>query len=258
MDRGVAVTVPWQPTLLEYPHNITAMASILRTSLAQGRSLQATASSSRTTLDWTASRHYASSTSSSSKGPGQSSARPTPPPPAPRPTPPPAQQRPPQATSTPSPPQKKPLSQSSVASEQDKLPLPWLSRPLGIPSKPLSAAAAAALPKRSSKDRAQDYLSGGRQKERENIVKSATKGYFHDFHSLKAHGGKTWRAPATMIREDRALWFPQVSGTCLADRTTKDTVEMTAGKVSVIAILNSRISEVSLKAKCRYEGSCRF
>lgn len=58
-----------------------------------------------------------------------------------------------------------------------------------------------------------------------------------------------------MIREDRALWFPQVSGTCLADRTTKDTVEMTAGKVSVIALLNSRISEVIASVECMYAAS---
>jgi ATPase complex subunit ATP10 len=61
-----------------------------------------------------------------------------------------------------------------------------------------------------------------------------------------------------MIREDRALWFPQVSGTCLADRTTKDTVDLTAGKVSVIAILNSRISEVRTSIKCKDEISFRF
>jgi len=33
-------------------------------------------------------------------------------------------------------------------------------------------------------------------------VKEATQGYFHDFHKLRSHGGKTWRAPGTLIRDD--------------------------------------------------------
>ena len=33
-------------------------------------------------------------------------------------------------------------------------------------------------------------------------IKDATRGYFHDFHEIRSHGGKTWRSPQTMIRAD--------------------------------------------------------
>lgn len=78
---------------------------------------------------------------------------------------------------------------------------------------------------------------------RKAIVKEATRGYFHDFHAIKSHGGKTWRAPNTLIKDDRALWFPRVEGTRLSDKNKVNTVDMLRGKVSIIALLGSKISE---------------
>lgn len=95
-------------------------------------------------------------------------------------------------------------------------------------------------------------------------VKEATQGYFHDFHKLRSHGGKTWRAPGTMIRDDvrdagscvlpagahadciaqRSLYFPLMSGTRLADGKEIDTAQLLPGKVSIVAILTSAVSEV--------------
>lgn len=134
-------------------------------------------------------------------------------------------------------------SQSKFAAEQDKLPLPWLDRPLGVATKPSKFKIQA-----TRQERAQAYIDGGRDEERKRIVKSATQGYFHDFHSLRSHGGKTWRAPSTLIRSDRALYFPEIEGTCLADRQRTSTTTLLEGKVSVVALLNSKISEVSSKA----------
>lgn len=147
----------------------------------------------------------------------------------------------PHPDSFPAPPQPKfGTSQSKYSSAQDKLPLPWLDRPLGVPHKPAKHHA----PK--SRDAAvQEYLESGRLKQREAIVKNMTKGYFSDFHKIKSHGGKTWRAPGTMIKADKALYFPEVIGTCLADKQRKSTVEMLEGKVSVVTVLNSKVSEVS-------------
>lgn len=132
-------------------------------------------------------------------------------------------------------------STSTLAAEQDKQPLPWLSRPLGVPIKPSKYAS----PPRSRKERAEEYLASGRLKEREAIIKNATQGYFHDFHASRSHGGKTWRAPGTMIRQDKALYFPKVEGTCLEDKSAKSTVELCEGKVSVVCLLSTKISEVS-------------
>lgn len=78
---------------------------------------------------------------------------------------------------------------------------------------------------------------------RKAIVKEATRGYFHDFHAIKSHGGKTWRAPNTLIKDERALWFPRVEGTSLGDKMTVNTVDIFRNKVSVVALLGSKISE---------------
>lgn len=146
-------------------------------------------------------------------------------------------------------------SQSHLAAEQDKLPLPWLDRPLGVAIKPLRHA-----PTLTTSERAKAYVEGGRAEERRRLVQSATQGYFHDFHSLRSHGGKTWRAPNTLIRSDRARWFPNVEGTCLKDKEKKCTLDMFEGKVSVVTLLTSRISEVSGRssASSEREGSSGF
>lgn len=136
------------------------------------------------------------------------------------------------------------------------MPLPWLDRPLGAVIKPLTSGVA-----RTPSERTEAYLASGRMEERKQIVKTATRGYFYDFHSLRSHGGKTWMAPSTMIRSDRSLWFPTVQGTCLADKKTRDTAELFRGKVSVVCILNSRISEVSPRGggrRCLSEWGASF
>lgn len=78
---------------------------------------------------------------------------------------------------------------------------------------------------------------------RKAIVTEATRGYFHDFHAIKSHGGKTWRAPSTLIRSDRSLYFPKFTGTRLSDKAKTNTVDMLRNKISVVALLGSKISE---------------
>lgn len=79
-------------------------------------------------------------------------------------------------------------------------------------------------------------------------VKEATRGYFHDFHAIRSHGGKTWRAPSTMIRQDRALYFPGIQGTSLADKQKTSTADLLYGKVSVVCFLTSQMSEQHTKS----------
>lgn len=78
---------------------------------------------------------------------------------------------------------------------------------------------------------------------RKSIVTQATRGYFHDFHAIKSHGGKTWRAPSTLIKDDRSLWFPRIQGTRLSDKRKTNTVDLFRNKISIVALLGSKISE---------------
>lgn len=128
----------------------------------------------------------------------------------------------------------------SQASPPPPPPLPWLNKPLGVRNKPTAQPIS-----QSRKERMDYYLEKGRLEERERIIENAAKGYFHDFHDIRRNGGKSWRAPTTMIRSNRALYFPRIEGTCLKDRATKNTAEMCDRKVSVVCLLNTGISLVS-------------
>lgn len=106
-------------------------------------------------------------------------------------------------------------------------------------------------------------------------VKEATQGYFHDFHEIRregGHGGKSWIAPPVLIRQDvrplrdwhaaglsadgtficslqKALYFPNIQGTSMASRKTTHTTDLFKGRVSVVAVLTARVSEVSRCSK---------
>lgn len=55
-------------------------------------------------------------------------------------------------------------------------------------------------------------------------------------------------SPASLSLLQRALYFPNISGTCLLDRKTIHTADMLPGKVSIISLLSSKISEEHTKS----------
>ncbi|PWZ00078.1 hypothetical protein BCV70DRAFT_226730 [Testicularia cyperi] len=121
-------------------------------------------------------------------------------------------------------------------------PLPYLSFALGLPTAPSDSEPT------WSERKAVLLSQEHRMASRRSIVEQATRGYFHDFHAIKSHGGKTWRAPPTLIKSERALWFPRITGVRLSDKQKTNTISMTRNKVSVVAILNSKISEEHAKS----------
>lgn len=131
---------------------------------------------------------------------------------------------------------------SSNPEELNTLPLPYLSFALGVSTPPSSSATTWA--EKRERLVSPEY----RMASRKAIVKEATRGYFHDFHAIKSHGGKTWRAPNTLIKPERALWFPKISGTRLSDKTKANTVDLLRNKVTVLALLGSKISEEHTKS----------
>jgi hypothetical protein len=97
----------------------------------------------------------------------------------------------------------------------------------------------------------------------ENSTGELNKSYFKDFADVKSTGGKLWTAPDTVIQAkvserlsvaladlvQRSLFFPELHGTALSDRSTKYTAEMLRGKVSLLVVLTSRLSVVRLYEK---------
>ncbi|KAF9482291.1 F1F0 ATP synthase assembly protein Atp10, partial [Pholiota conissans] len=113
-----------------------------------------------------------------------------------------------------------------------------LERPLGVRQRPTTIV-------RSRTERMKDLLDQeARMAQRRHLIKEAGKGYFHDMNMTRRNGGKTWIAPNVLIREDKALYFPNVNGQCLEDGTQKDTTPMCFGRISLIAMLGSEISQV--------------
>ncbi|KAL1409071.1 Mitochondrial ATPase complex subunit atp10 [Vanrija albida] len=119
----------------------------------------------------------------------------------------------------------------------DPYAVPPLSRPLGTPLPPTTDA-------KTRQQRLDDMLSPARRKEeRKALVKEATQGYFHDYHlARKANGGKLWVAPPVLIREDHALYFPDISGKALTGAQVH-TTDLFRGRVSLVSIVNTRVSE---------------
>lgn len=131
---------------------------------------------------------------------------------------------------------------SSSPEEMNTRPLPYLSFALGVATAPSSSSATWA----ETRDRL--VSTEHRMATRKAIIQQATRGYFHDFHAIKSHGGKTWRAPNTLIKSSRSLYFPKFTGSRLSDKAKCNTVDILRNKISVIALLGSKISEEHTKS----------
>ncbi|KAI0322836.1 ATP10 protein-domain-containing protein [Amylostereum chailletii] len=115
--------------------------------------------------------------------------------------------------------------------------IPSLHRPLGISEPPTTEV-------KTFSQKGQEFLDRDKVlANRRHLVKEASMGYFHDLHMTRVHGGKTWMAPSVLIREDKALWFPNVIGTRLDNGLKAHTAHLLAGKVSVVSMLTTKISE---------------
>ncbi|KAH7918673.1 hypothetical protein BV22DRAFT_1115377 [Leucogyrophana mollusca] len=117
-------------------------------------------------------------------------------------------------------------------------PLPLLQRPLGVKDRPLPIVKTWA----DTREELMDQHT--RLEQRHHLVKEATKGYFTDLNATRRHGGKTWIAPTVMIREDKALYFPNIVGSSLDKKRNQHTTDLCQGRVSVISMLNTRMSEI--------------
>jgi ATPase complex subunit ATP10 len=86
-----------------------------------------------------------------------------------------------------------------------------------------------------------------RLQQRRHILAEVSKGYFSDLNATRTHGGKTWIAPTVLIRQDKALYFPDIAGKSLATGQTTHTSTLCAGCISVVAILSTKISEFHIQ-----------
>ncbi|KAK0557666.1 Mitochondrial ATPase complex subunit atp10, partial [Tilletia horrida] len=192
---------------------------------------------------------------------------------------PPGNQQQPQAPSDSQQPPSFTESTSTAAAKAASKPLPFLSTAPGFPfppavianeaprpSPPSSSSSSAAsniasssssagststskpAPVDAKKKKAAELRDARLYNERKAIISQATKGYFHDFHSLRAHGGKTWRAPSSLIREERARWWPDWVGKRLSDGAELSTASVLKNKVSLVSVISSKASEEHVRS----------
>ncbi|KAI9628692.1 hypothetical protein H4Q26_017986 [Puccinia striiformis f. sp. tritici PST-130] len=60
---------------------------------------------------------------------------------------------------------------------------------------------------------------------------------------LRHNGNKLWTAPPSLIQDQRALYFPNISGVALTNKEIKHTTDIFTGKVSLLAVESTRMSE---------------
>ncbi|KJA15600.1 hypothetical protein HYPSUDRAFT_194125 [Hypholoma sublateritium FD-334 SS-4] len=134
----------------------------------------------------------------------------------------------------------KPDLPTSAAQKPEPVAVGPLDRPLGVRQRPTTVV-------QTRTERVKELLdSDARTEQRRHLIKEAGKGYFHDMNMTRRNGGKTWVAPNVLIREDKALYFPNVNGQCLEDGLKKNTTTMCFGKISLIAMLGSQISQARI------------
>ncbi|EMD35586.1 hypothetical protein CERSUDRAFT_139425 [Gelatoporia subvermispora B] len=112
-----------------------------------------------------------------------------------------------------------------------------LQRPLGVHDRPVAE-------RQTWSKMAEEMLDEEKRLEkRKHLIKAATKGYYTDLLATRKFAGKTWIAPKVMIRADKALYFPNMYGTALTGAKVH-TTDLCQGKVSIIAVLCTRMSEI--------------
>ncbi|KAH8929657.1 hypothetical protein BT69DRAFT_125135 [Atractiella rhizophila] len=140
--------------------------------------------------------------------------------------------------------------------KQPELP-PYLSKPLGM-KEPPTLGRKAVIHFRDTVVNKDIRIT-----ERKHIIKQLGTSYYDDMITLTRYGDKNWVAPPALIKEDRALFFPNIEGTLLKDKSYMETAAMLPGKVSLVSVMSSRIStehtaSFSTLALDKYESNPNF
>lgn len=68
--------------------------------------------------------------------------------------------------------------------------------------------------------------------------------YYREWTNMRHFKGKSFLAPPTVFRADRALYFPNMHGDTLStDGLIKDTTPVLRGSISIVSIFNARWAE---------------
>ncbi|POW02110.1 hypothetical protein PSHT_12241 [Puccinia striiformis] len=128
--------------------------------------------------------------------------------------------------------------QDSPSEDDDRpKPPPYLPRPLGVVDPPSTR------PPTEEEKLAKLVDERARLQERKHLISEVSRGYYHDWNQLRHNGNKLWTAPPSLIQDQQALYFPNISGVALTNKEIKHTTDIFTGKVSLLAVESTRMSE---------------
>ncbi|KAH9815567.1 ATP10 protein-domain-containing protein [Melampsora americana] len=116
-------------------------------------------------------------------------------------------------------------------------PPPYLPRPLGVEEVPSTA------PATKEEKLAKLVDEESRLRERKHIISEVSKGYYHDWATLRHNGNKLWTAPPSLIREERSLYFPDIKGIAISNKQMTHTTDLFGDKITLLAVESTRMSE---------------
>ncbi|MCJ1243771.1 Mitochondrial ATPase complex subunit atp10 [Trapelia coarctata] len=118
-----------------------------------------------------------------------------------------------------------------------------LSRPLGLPTPPIPAENTG-IDTRTWRQRRDDFVNYDKHLEkRKALTKQVATPYFREWTSLQYAKGKTFLAPSSLLRAQKALYFPNLHGQTLSSRSPVPTTPLLHGHISIIALFSGTWAE---------------
>ncbi|KAM3073091.1 Mitochondrial ATPase complex subunit atp10 [Clarireedia jacksonii] len=120
-----------------------------------------------------------------------------------------------------------------------------LDRAIGLPNPPRPGENTG-IDLRTWRERRDDFVNYDKHlAKRERLTAAISKPYYRDWSNMKFSKGKSFLAPPSLFKAERALYFPNMYGKTLVKKANRyaDTTPVLMGKISVVSVFSSAWGE---------------